>query len=163
MRIRRLFLLPVVLCGVAACGGIDKLVARDDWSPAALRSAESLAARIRAAGVKCDDYEVASFSAYSSATRRKVPLPDAMTSCTSEDDEDLTLETFDDDGRRQAFISSKRAFLCEAAAKQKAVAYPGFPYVEGEAWIIEPDEKGTADKLAKLLGGESKVASCDQK
>ena len=36
-------------------------------------------------------------------------------------------------------------------------------WVKISAWVIEPDEKVTADKLAKILGGTASIASCDKK
>jgi hypothetical protein len=42
----------------------------------------------------------------------------------------------------------------------KLADFPGFFYVDGGAWLVEPDDKATADKLAPILGGKAGAAQC---
>ncbi len=132
------------------------------WNPAALKTAEELAAKVRAGGMQCDEFGSAPFEAYEEQYKNKAPLPAAMAGCTAEDDEDLLFEVFVDAKHAREFIETKRALLCRRAVEIKLPQFPGFSYVDGGTWIIEPDEKATADKLAPILGAQAKTATCDQ-
>lgn len=132
------------------------------WNVAALQVADQLAAKLRAAGVACTDYGPHEIALYDASYQQRVPLAAAITSCESDGEEDVTFEVFEDAKRAQEFIATKQAMLCRHAADMKLVGFAGFPYVDGGAWIVEPDEKDTVDKLAPILGGTARVASCDK-
>ncbi len=133
---------------------------RTEWSAAAIKTAEELVAKVRAAGIACDDYQPAAAADFGADYQRKLPLPGVSASCTTDGDEDLTFEVFESPEQAQTFVTRKQRLLCEQAVKAGAPDYPGFPYVSAAAWIVEPDEKETADRLAPILGGESHVARC---
>jgi hypothetical protein len=132
------------------------------WSPAAMQIVEQLAGKVRAAGIACDEFEPETFGFVSDDYKGKIPLPAAIASCTSEDDEDITFEAFADAKSARQYIDKKQDFLCKRVARVKLSRFPGFPYVygEGNTWVVEPDEKSTGDQLAKVLGGESKMVPC---
>jgi hypothetical protein len=130
------------------------------WNAAALQTAEGLAGRLRAAGIRCEDYTVAPLAMFDADYQRRMPLAAAIASCTSDGDEDLTFEVFEDAAHARAFVDAKQAYLCKRAVDLQLGDFPGFVYIDGGTWIVEPDEKATADKLAPMLGGQAKVASC---
>lgn len=129
------------------------------WSAAALQVADQLAAKLRAAGVACTEYGPHEIALYAATSQNGLPLAAAITSCETDGEEDVTFEVFEDAKRAQEFLTTKQAALCRHAAQMQLV-FPGFAYVDGGAWIVEPDEKDTAEKLAPLLGGTAHVASC---
>jgi hypothetical protein len=131
-----------------------------DWNAEGMKTADALAAKVRAAGMKCDDYEPTNFRMLQADYEGKIPVAIAMASCNSDFDEDLTFEVFEDAAQARQFIDGKRELLCRKAANMKLDSFPGFAYVYGGAWIIEPDEKETAEKLAPIVGGKAGVASC---
>jgi hypothetical protein len=67
---------------------------------------------------------------------------------------------FADAKRAREFLDTKQAFLCGKAAASQLFDFPGFAYVDGGSWIVEPDEKATADKLAPILGGQAEQIPC---
>jgi hypothetical protein len=131
------------------------------WNAAALQVADQLAAKLHPAGVTCTDYGPHELALYDADYQRRVPLAAAITSCDSDGDEDITFQVFADAKQAQEYVATKLAMLCRHTAEMK-LGFPGFPYVDGGAWIVEPDEKDTADKLAPILGGTVHVASCSK-
>ena len=126
------------------------------WDPAALATANELAEKVRAAGLGCRDYEPWDFAVLSGEYARKgLARPNAVASCTTKADEDLTFEVFADEAGMAAFLDRKRDMLCASARRQK-IPYDGFPYVVGGTWIVEPDLKETAERLAPALGGRAR-------
>ena len=153
-------LLLVALTRVAAGDGGATEPTPAGWSAAALQTATQLAGKVRAAGLACDAYEPAPFGMFDAGYQRRLPLPAASASCEGDDKEDLTFEVFEDAKQARQFVDAKQALLCRRAADMQLTEFPGFPYVDGGAWIVEPDEKATADKLAPILGGTANMASC---
>jgi hypothetical protein len=147
---------------IAACSAGRKAPSPPptDWSASALKVAEQLADKVRAAGMACENYASADFEAVDKSYRGKIPVPAAIASCTSDDEEDLTFEVFEDAKRAREFLDTKQAFLCRHAVGAGMADFPGFPYVDGGTWVIEPDEKETADKLAGILGGKAQQIPC---
>lgn len=133
--------------------------AADGWDPAALASADALAGRIRRAGVTCDGWDVWDHDAIRRDYAGRLPVPAAMAACVGPDGEDLTFEVFADRAARDAFMVTKMRHVCTTAASQRA-AFPGLPFVEGDAWIIEPDDEATARRLAEALGASARLATC---
>jgi predicted small secreted protein len=142
-----------------AAGDAGEQKTEEGWEHAAMQTVEQLVAKVRAAGVPCDELEpgVAGMLA-----ANQLPLPAAVASCTSEDEEDLTFEVFQDAERAREFVTMKQNLLCQRAKSLNLPDFPGFPYIDGGAWIVEPDEKGTAEKLAPLVGGTAHLASCEK-
>jgi hypothetical protein len=165
----------LLAAALAACGGGDgepsssatgaaapvKPATRPRWDPRALATARALADRIRDAGVACDGYEPWNRALIAKDYHDKLPLPDAMAACTGPAGEDLTFEVFADGARRDDFLVAKMRLVC-TTAKARRLGFPGLPFVEGDAWVIEPDEEATADKLAEILGAASKLATCPE-
>ena len=108
----------------------------------------------------CTDYAPAPFAMFDADYQRRLPLAAAIASCTTDNDEDLTIEVFADPTRAREFVEQKRAYLCGRAVDLKLADFPGFFYVDGGAWLVEPDDKATADKLAPILGGKAGAAQC---
>jgi hypothetical protein len=132
-----------------------------NWGADAVATAQGLATRLRAGGQGCDDYEPWNYGMLRADLESKhIPVPRAVTACTTATAEDLTFEVFVDGAAKAAFVSAKRKLLCDAAARRD-VPFPGFPYIDGGAWIIEPDEQATARALAPLVGGAAQEAGCD--
>jgi len=159
-----ILLLPVALGAVGGCTARDGAarpapMARG-WRASALQTAEELAAKVRAAGVPCEGYAPADFEAVEAGSRGKVPVPAAMASCTSDDEEDLTFDVFEDAARAREYLEIKQAFLCRKAMAAGLADFPGFPVVDGGTWVIEPDEEETADRLAGILGGRAQQIPC---
>jgi hypothetical protein len=140
----------------------DKEAKPAGWDAAAMQAVEQLAGKVRAAGIACDEFEPGAYGLLAADYEGRLSLPAAMGSCTSDNDEDLTFELFSDATHAGEYIDKKRTLLCKQAEKMQLPVFPGFPYVygEGNAWVVEPDNKETGDKLAKILGGESKMATC---
>ena len=67
---------------------------------------------------------------------------------------------FDDAEAARDFVDTKQAYLCQRAADLQLKEFPGLLYVDGAAWIVEPDQKETASKLAPILGGTVQQRSC---
>ena len=82
-----------------------------------------------------------------------------MSSCTGAGGEDFTFEVFADETARDNFLATKQQLLCTQAEKQE-IDFPWFPYVEGSVWLIEPDEAGSANAIAAVVDGESKMSTC---
>jgi len=152
------WMLPTLLL-VAACGS-RTADAPAGWDPRALATAERLAEALRRADVACDDYETFDHGKVAADYEKgELPLPAAMATCRSADDEDLTFEIFTDASQAAQFFDAKLRAVCRTAS-EKALPFAGIPYVQGDGWLVEPDEKATSDRLAKILGGESKLATC---
>ena len=139
-----------------------------DWDPAALAMAEELAEKVRAGGVACDEYEVIPYLAYIGDYRTALKmetaeLPIAETYCSGGDegDEDITFIVFASNELANKFVETKRSLLCRRAKKMKLLEFPGFPYVQGDKWIIQPDERTTSVQLGDILGVPAKMAACD--
>jgi len=162
---RRAFVRAVAIWAVLA---LARVIAAEDgpqtatpagWNAAALATADQLARKLRAAAIVCEAYEPSPFGIFDADYRGRLPLPGAMASCESTNQEDLTFEVFKDAAAAREFLAGKQALICKRSADID-IDFPGFPYVEGDTWIIEPDEKTTADRLAAVLGGVSKVGTC---
>jgi hypothetical protein len=129
------------------------------WTPTALHAGDDLATKIAASTVGCAEYAPSPFDAFATDLKeRGLPVPAAMSQCFAADREDLTFELFADERHEEEFVAAKMAVLCKAAAKA-GMAF-ALTYVDGPGWIIEPDEKTTADALARLLGGTSRQRPC---
>ena len=171
----RVLVLVGLFVGLAACGDPDRststipaaepgAVPGSDapggrWDPAALATGERLAATIRAAGIACDGYEVWDYGATAAGYERKLPLPAAITSCSGPGGEDFTFEMFGDEDARDNFRATKLQLVC-SRAEQQGLGLFELVYVEGDAWLIEPDEEDTAKRLAEILGAQAKLGSC---
>lgn len=131
------------------------------WDAAALHTAEQLAVRLRAAGVACAEYAPHEIRVYDAGYRKRLPLAAAIASCDTDGEEDLTFQVFAGAKQAQEYVTAKQSALCKRAAGMRLKAFPGFPYVDGGAWILEPDTKETAEKAAPILGGMAKVAGCE--
>jgi len=131
-----------------------------EWDADALQVADRLADKLRGAGKACTDYSHWSYPLLAGDyERKKLPIPGAVAACTGDESENLTFEVFSDPAAAAKFVEVKRSLLCEAALRSK-IDYPGFPYVDGGTWIVEPDEEATAADFAKVLGGAAKRAAC---
>lgn len=140
---------------------------REDWDAAALKLAEELAAKIRAAGTACDEYDVAPYQALAAdySVRLEMPLahlPLAESSCTAPDEEDLTFSIFADRAGAERYLEFHRALLCRRAQELNIPDFPGIPFVLGDRWLIRPDERTTAVALADVVGGDAGLASCEE-
>jgi hypothetical protein len=161
----RIALLILAVAGaLGACGSDEATTvggagARSGWDRAAVESAAALAERVRAAGVACDEYEVWDYDTIFRDYAQKVPMPAAMATCTGPGGEDLTFEVFADQDARDRFMVTKMQRICATAAS-KGFKYLGLPFVEGDAWFIEPDEEETARRLAEILGARWQLALC---
>jgi len=149
----------------AGCGGGDtpsvaeRNAQRTDWSAAAVTAMNDLASRTTAAVGGCADYAAYPFAGIQQAQAKTLPLPGAQGSCTALDDESVEFSVFADADATKDFIDAKQSLLC-GQAKAKSIPYPGFDYVDGGTWVIQPDSAGAARTLAEKLGGEAKTASC---
>ncbi len=133
------------------------------WTAAGEHKAEELAAKIRASGMACTGYGPAPYGFVDEDSQRRLPPVTASTSCETDDDGDVTFEVFESAAHARQFIDTKQAFLCKRADDYGLEHFPGFPYVTADNWVVEPDDKGTADKLAPILGGKADMASCEKK
>ncbi len=136
-----------------------------DWDAAAVAKAESLAATLREKGIPCDEYEVVPFAGYASDYIERLDftadeLPLAESYCASDEDEDITFIVFADRTKVDRFIETKRSLLCRRAKAMNLNDFPGFPYVIGDTWMIQPDERETSVRIADAVGGEAKMAAC---
>lgn len=131
-----------------------------DWDPASLQIVDDLVAKLGAAGKACEDVTRWSYALLAGDYQSKgLPAPTAAAACTGDGEENLAFEVFSDADTAARFIAAKRKLLCAAAARG-GIAFPGFPYVDGGRWIVEPDEQTTAVGLARILGGTVKNAGC---
>lgn len=147
-------------CSSAAEPSLPTATPMARWDAAALQVADGLAAKLKAAGKACADYTRWSYALLADDYRQKgLPIPAAVTACTGDDSENLTFEVFADSGAAARFVEAKRKLLCDTAARAK-LEFPGFVYLDGGRWILEPDEQETAVALAKILGGRVLTAGC---
>lgn len=140
---------------------------REDWDAAALKVAEDLAAKIRAAGTPCDEYDTAPYQAFAAdySVRLEMPLehlPLAEASCTAPEEEDLTFSVFADRAGAERYLEFHRRLLCRRAKAMNLADFPGIPFVLGDRWLIRPDERTTAVALADIVGGDAGLASCEE-
>jgi hypothetical protein len=88
----------------------------------------------------------------------QLPVPAATVECESIDEENLTFEAFDSEDAKQVFLAAKRELLCVRGKRAGTdptsglSSFDGLPYVDGGAWIIEPDSTGMRDRIAQALG-----------
>jgi hypothetical protein len=130
------------------------------WNATALANAHGMASTLRSAGIACDKDEPTAYGAIAADYANKLPLPAAILECDSHG-ENLTFEIFVTKEQTDAFLAKKQALICKSAKDKHLEHFPGFAYARGDAWIVEPDEKSTADRIAPVLDGESKVAACE--
>jgi hypothetical protein len=158
-RLATLALVTIALAG-ACSSGSSKTTAEKDWDPSGLQVAHDLQSKLVNAKTTCKQYQAEDYAAMSdNFARQGLPVPLAITNCLGDADEDLTTEVFADAATTQQFIHTKRKILCDASAKNK-LTFPGFVYVDGGTWVFEPDKKTTADEVAQILGGRSKIGDC---
>jgi hypothetical protein len=162
-----ILLLPVALAGISACSAAHKGASAappaaepTGWSASALRTAEQLADTMRAAGVACDNYAPGDFAAFDEDYKRQLPLPAAFTSCATGEDDEINFQVFADAKQALAFVDAKQALLCAKAKKLKMVGFPGFVHIDGDNWVVEVNDKDTADTLAGILGGKAQQIPC---
>lgn len=151
------------MAAMLGCGSSDDARVEptpSGWDPTALAAAARLADAVRAAGLPCDGYEVWDHAAITTDYAQKMPVPAAMARCSGPDGEDLTFEIFADAKARGDFMATKMYLLC-TKAREKRFAFPGLPYVEGDVWLVEPDEHATAERLAPILAGTAKHDVCE--
>ncbi|MGQ0826389.1 MAG: hypothetical protein ACT4OX_15400 [Actinomycetota bacterium] len=134
-------------------------VPESDWDPGALVVAEGLAQDIRDGDVACDTYTVDDYALLAIDFANRIPIPLASTSCVGPGGEDFTFEVFADEVERENFVASKLQVICATVA-EGGIDFPGLPTVEGPRWLIEPDEDGTAQLLADLVGGGFVLRTC---
>lgn len=133
----------------------------ETWEPAALAAIDALAERVRAAGVPCDDFEVGLFPALGPDYDKRFGIrPAAEASCMTDEEEDLTFYSFASTADLDRFMTIKQDLLCRRAIAAGVPHFPGYPFVKGETWFIQPDERETAERLASLLGAAAGVAEC---
>ena len=126
------------------------------------QTAEQLATKLRAAGVMCTEFGPGTYGLLDDKYQQQMPQVATVRSCTTDDDGDITFEVFEDAAHARQFIDVKRTYLCKRAKDYGLEQFPGFPYVDGGVWIIEPDDKETADKVATILGGKANMGACDE-
>lgn len=158
--------LRAVLVGVLAFGYLgtawssSPVVAAKGWETASLNFVEGQVEKLRAARMPCVEFMQSDYSMLSDDYHRKgLPIPTVAATCTAEGDENLLFEVFADSSIAAKFLEEKRLLLCEAAARSK-IDFPGFIYVAGGHWVVEPDEQKTAVELARILGGVVRTADC---
>jgi len=133
----------------------------DNWDPQAIRIIEELALKLQDAGVACTEFSVAHFGSYTEEYLRIFrSVPAAQGSCISDDEEDLTFAAFKDAAAARQFAAAKQRYLCLRAKEIDLKDFPGIPLIIGDRWIIEPDEMMTATRIAPLVGGTARLASC---
>lgn len=154
---------PMLLCcgvlALGACSGDDAdadtpsttTVGTSGWNQGALATARAVADDVVATGTECNNFTEYNLRAVIADYKGEIPVPLAMTQCKTEAGEDLTFEVFADDAAIDAFIAAKQKIICENAAESGLADFPGFSYVRGATWLIEPDEVDTADALAPEL------------
>lgn len=154
-------LVVLALAAIAAAGACSSgSKTSNDWDQRALTVADGLKVKLVTAKVACNGYLHWNYPLLTNDYQSKgLPLPAAVTACQGEGGEDLTTEVFADNAAKQKFIDKKTELLCRATAK-KSFDFPGFPYVDGGAWIFEPDDMATATSVQKILGGTVKNAGC---
>lgn len=134
-----------------------------DWDPQGVAAIEALAERLRAVGVPCEELEISLFVALAEDYEKRFgQRPAAEASCMTSDDEDLTFYVFADAADLERFMERKRSILCSKAVEAGVPHFPGYPYVKGDVWFIQPDERATAEKIAPLLGATAGLAACPQ-
>src|SRR5262245_9280099 len=80
------------------------------WSAAGMQAAQQLADKLRAAGMTCNEFEESNFGLYDEDYQKRLPLAAAIASCTTDDDEDLTFEVFEDAQHARQFVDVKQQF-----------------------------------------------------
>jgi hypothetical protein len=173
VRGRAVVISMVLGCGVlalGACGSSDggnadapstTTVATSGWNQDALATARTVADAVVATGLECNNYAEYNLRAIIADAKGEIPVPLAMTQCKTKTNEDLTFEVFANAAAIDAFINAKQKIICENAMEKDLLDFPGFSYVRGPTWLIEPDEVETADALApKLDDAASKTTTC---
>jgi hypothetical protein len=139
---------------------IDRGYDNGNWDPDAAAAATAMANRIAAAGTPCDNFAVAGWeSVLTDHQRVQLPMPGASGSCTSTDDEDITIEAFTTEKKKDEFIEAKSELICARGIKVGTdpetgeTGFDGLIYVDLGTIIVEPDFTGTRDALARELDG----------
>lgn len=130
------------------------------WTAEGRKAAEELAAKLRGKGLACDQCEDGAYGIYDPKIMGTMPTPQAVISCTGNDEEDITFNIFSSGEDARKFIDIKQRYLCRQTYNNQMWFYPGFAYVANGNWVIEPDEIATAQEIASILGGEAALASC---
>lgn len=131
------------------------------WNQDALATARTVADAVVATGLECNNYVEYNLRAIIADSKGEIPVPLAMTQCKTKTNEDLTFEVFANAAAIDAFVTAKQKIICENAMEKDLIDFPGFSYVRGPIWLIEPDEVETADALApKLDDAASKTTTC---
>lgn len=152
-------------CSSGDDGGADApsttTVASSGWNEDALATARAVADDVVASGTACNNYAPYNLQAVLADYKGEIPVPLAMTQCKTKAGEDLTFEVFADDATIDAFVAAKQKIICEKAIERDLTEFPGFSYVRGPTWLIEPDGAETASALAsKLDDAASKTTTC---
>jgi len=162
----------LLCCGVLALGASGSgdgaadaptttTVATSGWNQGALAAARTVADAVVATGMECNNYAEYNLRAVVADYKGEIPVPLAMVQCKTKTNEDLTFEVFADAAAIDAFIKAKQRIICERAMEKDLTDFPGFSYVRGSSWLIEPDEVDTADSLGSQLDDAvSKTTTC---
>lgn len=174
MRRRAVVFSMLLGCGVlllGACSSGDDggaaapsttTVATSGWNQGALATARTVADAVVETGMECNNYAEYNLRAVVADYKGEIPVPLAMVQCKTKTNEDLTFEVFADAAAIDAFIKAKQRIICERAMEKDLTDFPGFSYVRGPTWLIEPDEVDTADALGSQLDdAASKTTTCE--
>jgi hypothetical protein len=151
-RIAKVVGLAVVL---VACAGNG----RNAWDAAAVKEAESIAKRLATSGMGCDRFGPYPFDTYAATSSRTgFVVPEAVGNCEALGD-DLEISVFTSARQRDRFVERRRSYFCKRSA-ERDIGFPGFVYVAGETFTIQPDTEAVARRIAPVVGGRVAYAAC---
>lgn len=132
-----------------------------EWDADGKAAIEALGERLRAARVPCDDFVFSMFALLADDYDKRFGLrPAAEAMCMTDDEEDLTFYAFHSAAELDRFMAAKQDVLCKKAIEVGVPHFPGYPFIKGDTWFIQPDEQATAERIAPLIGAAAGIAAC---
>ena len=160
-------ILVILVIGIGACSGSDDAANRATpeepvvigprWSAAGATVAQTLSAQLGG-----DTGDCVGFAAYDRAgflltfQRLGWPIPMWVGSCAMANGEDLQIEIWKDPAKVAERLRTKADRLCG----EHNGALPGYAFVEGPTFVLQPDTRSGAESLAARVGGVARWQEC---
>lgn len=152
---RRIAVLVTVALALGACAPSQP----DAWDAKAVKQAESLARKLAASGLGCERFGPYVFDTYvATSARVGFVIPAAVGNCEALGD-DLEISIFQSARQRDRWVSTRQKWFCKRS-EERNIGFPGFVYVAGPDFTIQPDTEAVARRIAPVVGGRVAYAAC---
>lgn len=154
---RRIVVMMAIVVGVDACAAATDTPKA--WDPSAVRKAQSIAAKLSSSGMGCERFGPYVFDTYvATSSRAGFEIPKAVGNCEALGD-DLEISVFDSPKQRERWVTTRQRWFCKRS-EERNVGFPGFVYVAGDTFTIQPDTEAVARQIAPVVGGRVAYAAC---